>query len=136
MPISVFTQPGCAELTLTFVSSKLGGKMDCEGVQSRLRCVVREGFEPIDRRLRVGVQRQRTKNARKVHDAAFRSLLDQWQQYLRQLNGSKEVCVEGLAQKVLARRTCIVRTRQMASLATPALLMRISSLPKFLSKYL
>ena len=108
--------------------------MHGEGIQSSLRCVIRKDFEAIDGRFRVGMQREGTKDAGQVHDAAFRSLLDKGQQRLRQLDGSKEVCVEGLAQNCLRSPNLHCLACQMASLETPALLMRISSRPKFLSK--
>ena len=81
-----------------FAVAQFVGEMDRERVQRSLRRVVSESLERVNRRLRIGMKRERTKDAGNIHNSTGRRFAYERQQFLSQRNGGKEIRFESFAQ--------------------------------------
>ena len=72
--------------------------MDREGVQRSLRRVIGESLERVNRRVRIGMKGEGTQYAGNIHNPTSQRLAYEWQQFLRQRNGRKEIRFKSFAQ--------------------------------------
>ena len=109
------------------------GQMDGKGVERRLRRVVGEPLHPVDRRLRVGVQRQRPEDAREVDDPTGRDFRISGRSVCMSATTAKKLdsnvrrSTSGVTLDVVLNPPC--PSMSASSSRTPALLTRMSSLP-------
>ena len=101
-----------------------------EGIQRSLRRVVGESLEWVNRRVRIGMKGEGTQDAGNIHNSTGWRFAYEWQQFLRQRNGRKEIRFKSFAQDFRRHRADGI----WLSFKTPALLTRISSRPYFFAK--
>src|SRR6266403_5992356 len=81
-----------------FAVAQFVREMHGEGIQRSLRRVVSECLEWVNRRVRIGMKGEGTQDAGNIHNPAGRRLAYEWQQFLRQRNGRKEIRFKSFAQ--------------------------------------
>src|ERR1700740_2486365 len=82
------------------------GEVNSEGVECGLGGVVGEGLCVVDRRLGIGLQRERAENTGKIYDAAGWALLDERQERLGKRYLREKVGLEDFFEQVQRDVAC------------------------------
>src|SRR6266850_4036506 len=89
---------GVRRVHLDFAVAQFVREMHSEGIERSLRRVVSEGLERVNRRVRIGMKGQRTQDTGNIHNSTGRRFAYEWQQFLCQRNGRKEIRFKSFAQ--------------------------------------
>ena len=81
-----------------FAVAQFVREMDGEGIQRSLRRVIGESLEWVNRRVRIGMKGEGTQDAGNIHNPTGRRFAYEWQQFLCQRNGRKEIRFKSFAQ--------------------------------------